>query len=269
MSSGEMVREGGKGGLEAAARAGYAARGIVYLIIGGFAVRAAFAGGEAMGTKGAIETVFGSAFGTILLWVLVAALAGFAVWRLVQAFLDPDRLGSEAKGLAIRTALVGSALLHAALAIYAASLALGLGQNAGSGSGSGGMIAKAYEAGYGRWATYLASLIILAMGIAHIVKGVKAGFEKYMRIPQGTRRWLQPTCRFGLIARGVTFLVIAFLLFTGAARYSEGDTPGVDAALSTMAGWPFGWLLFAATALGLVAFGIYALAEARYRKIDV
>ncbi|UIJ70507.1 DUF1206 domain-containing protein [Aurantimonas sp. HBX-1] len=248
-----------------AARAGYIARGVVFLIIGYFAFSAAFASGEAMGEKDAVDEMAGSGFGTVLLVALLLALTSFSAWRLFQVIFDIDRHGTGAKGLFVRTGLTISAFAYGALAFYAATLLTGLGSGGGGGNG---VVAAAYEAGIGVWLTYAIAAGMAAAGAAHVFKGTKAGFEKYMSIPAG-KSWLKPVCQFGLIARGITFFILAGLLATGAASYRSGDTPGIDTALSAMAGWSFGWVLLSATGLGLIAFGVYALAEAAYRRINV
>ncbi|MBB4002247.1 DUF1206 domain-containing protein [Aurantimonas endophytica] len=248
-----------------AARAGYIARGAVFLIIGYFAFSAAFASGEAMGEMDAIDEMAGSGFGTALLLALVLALAAFAAWRLFQVIFDIDGHGTGVKGIFIRTGLTISAFAYGALAFYAATLLIGLGSGGGGGNG---IVKAAYEAGIGVWLTYAIAAGMAAAGAAHVVKGAKAGFEKYMNIP-ADRSWLKQVCQFGLIARGITFFILAGLLVTGAASYRSGDTPGIETALSAMAGWSFGWALLSLTGLGLIAFGIYALAEAAYRRINV
>ncbi|RYE85148.1 MAG: DUF1206 domain-containing protein, partial [Hyphomicrobiales bacterium] len=203
--------------IEKAARAGYVARGAVYLIIGYFAFKAAYSTGRAMGSKEAIGTVFGSVGGVVLLSVLVVALLAFSLWRFLQAGLDPDRHGTGAKGLFVRTGLLASGVSYGALALFAATLAIG------AGSGGGGMmhdgISMAYAAGFGRALTLAAAAIMLVAGLAHIFKGVTAGFEKYMRFP-ADRSWLKPVCQVGLMARGLTFLLLGFLIFTGAVSYA-------------------------------------------------
>lgn len=265
MADTHQLTDDNRAWLRHAARAGYVARGAVFLIIGYFAFRAAFASGEAMDSKDAVGQIAGSAFGTILLGLLVLALSCFAAWRIVQVVFDVDHHGTDTKGLFVRVGLIFSALAYGALAFYAASLLIGMAR----GGGSNGLVAKAYEAGYGVWLTYLIAAGMAAAGAAHIFKGAKAGFEKYMEIPEGVRSWLTPVCQFGLIARGVTFLVLAGLLFSGAASYASGDTPGLDTALAAMEGWSYGWALLSLTGLGLMAFGIYALAEALYRRINI
>ena len=77
-----------------------------------------------------------------------------------------------------------------------------------------------------------------------------------------------PICRFGLIARGVVFLIIGGFLIVAAWRFSSGDVVGLQGALQTLQQQPYGWILLAVVALGLCAFGIYSLIEARYRRID-
>ena len=251
--------------LRKAARAGYAARGLVYLIVGYFAFRAAYATGRAMGTKDAVDTVAGSAFGTVALVALVAALTCFTIWRLIQMFFDVDEHGLDARGVFARFGLLISAFAYGGTAFYAATVLAGM----RSDGGGGGVVAAAYDSGYGVWITYIVSLGMAVAGAAHIYKGVVAGFEKYMTIPAGKRAWLRPICRFGLIARGVTFFVLAGLLFTGAVSYGEGDTPGLEAALQAMSDWSYGWVLLSLTGLGLIAFGAYACVEAVYRRIHI
>lgn len=267
MSTAENLIRDNRSWLRLAARAGYGARGLVFLIIGYFAMRAAYATGRPMDTKDAIDTVAGSAFGTIALVILVASLFFFAVWRFLQVIFDIDDHGLGPKGLFVRAGLTVSLFAYGALALYAFGLLTGIA--GGSGGGGGGLISKAYAAGYGVWVTYIVAAGMAAAGAAHLVKGITAGFLKYMDIPADHAQWLCPVCRFGLIARGVTFFILAGLLFGGAVSYSDGDKPGLDTALSTMSNWTFGWVLLAITGVGLVAFGIYGFAEAVYRRIEI
>jgi Domain of Unknown Function (DUF1206) len=80
------------------ARSGYAARGVVYLIVGGLAVVAALGGGRTTDSKGALRTTLQQPFGEALLALVALGLVGYAIWRLVQATTDPDGHGTDVKG---------------------------------------------------------------------------------------------------------------------------------------------------------------------------
>lgn len=267
MSTTEVIRRHSDH-IEKAARAGYVARGLVFVIIGYFAFKAAYSTGSTMDSKDAVSFVFGTVGGKVLLVALVAALAAFAAWRFLQAIRDVDRHGRGAKGIAVRAGLIGSGVSYAALAFFAGALAWGAGSSS-SGGATKGAIAMAYEAGWGQIFTYAVAALMVVVGGAHVVKAVSAGFEKYMTIPGDKKAWVKPVCQFGLIARGFTYLLLAWLLGTGAASYRDGHSPGLETALDAMAAWPYGWLFLAATGIGLIAFGVYAFTEARYRRIRV
>lgn len=257
--------------IEPLARAGYATRGVVYLIIGGLAVFAAFGPSRAEGTEGAFATILSQPFGQILLWLVVVGFLGFAVWRFVQAWLDTDGHGSRAKGMAIRAGKLGSGLVHVVLALLAAGMVLGWNSGSGGSDPTGGWIAAIYEAGFGRLLTWAVAAIVAIVGAAQLWKGYKASFEsEFSRCPPDVMSWVRPLGRAGFMARGVTFLVIASLIFYGGLRYggSEGGSaPGLADALTAVEGYSYGWLILLAIALGFLAFGLYSLAAARYRRI--
>lgn len=250
------------------ARAGYAARGVVYLIIGFLAALAAFGNSEAKGSKGALQSLLGQPFGEVLVWLMIAGLIAFSVWRLIQSFADADNHGTDAKGLAVRTALVGSAISHGVLAFVALGLVSAWGADEGGGSDpTASWLATIYEWGLGAVVLYGIVSILVVVAIAHMVKAAKAGFEKYFKCDEDVMRWLRPVSQFGLAARGVVFLIIAGLLFRGGLSYSAENKPGLEEALKAVQGYPFGWVILLIIALGLIAFGIYCLAEARYREV--
>ncbi|WAJ26486.1 DUF1206 domain-containing protein [Antarcticirhabdus aurantiaca] len=263
----DMVRAHGSR-IEALARLGYLGRAVVYFIIGGFALRAAVASGEPIGTEGAIRTVVGAQFGVVLLWALTASLAGFAIWRIVYGVMDPDRRGSGAKGWVIRIASILSAAIYAALALSTGRLALGLAASTGE-KPHESLVKMAFEAGFGLWLTYAVAALLLVVGIVYAVRGFGASFDKYMVLPASTLPWLRWTCQAGLVARGLVFAVLAWLLYGGASSLSADATPGTEDALSAVLGWPYGHVLLALMGIGLVAFGVFGLAQARYRRIDV
>ena len=253
------------------ARSGYAARGVVYLIIGAFAFLAGIGSGETIGTKGAIQQLLGQPFGETLLWILVVGLVAYAAWRLTQAIADPEGHGADAKGLAVRAGLVGSAIAYALLTLFTLGL---LGSPIGNAGGSGGSDGQDFLSGllgwkFSNYLVYAVALIPLGVGIAHIIKGWKAKFEKYFYASEDVMRWVRPISRAGLIARGVAFLIIAGMLFSGGARYEPTDPPGLEDALNALQSLPFGAFWLSLVGLGLAAFALYSVFEAIWRRIDM
>jgi hypothetical protein len=190
---------------------------------------------------------------------------------MVQAIADPDGHGTDARGLAIRGGLLVSAVTHSLLALFALSLIFGWGSSVGGGNGDGraqDWTAWLLQQPFGRWLVALIGVAVIGAGIAHMIKGYRADFAKYLQMDPATLEQLSPICRFGLAARGVVFLIIGGFLVVAAWRFSSGDVVGLQGALQTLQQQPYGWILLAVMALGLCAFGVYSLIEARYRRID-
>ncbi|MCJ0974079.1 DUF1206 domain-containing protein [Pseudomonas sp. PS1] len=251
------------------ARSGYAARGVVYLIIGAFAFLAASGNGDTVGTEGALVQLLGQPFGETLLWIMVVGLAAYATWRLTQAITDPENHGTDAKGLAIRAGLIGSATTYSLLALFTLGL-LGssLGQSQDGGGGGGDFLSGLLGWRFSNYLVYLVALIPLGVGIAHIIKGWKAKFERYFYASEQVMRWVRPISRAGLIARGAAFLVVAGMLFSGGRRYEPTQPPGLEDALNALQTLPFGTFWLALVGIGLIAFALYSLSEAIWRRID-
>lgn len=254
------------------ARLGYAARGFVYLLIGIFAVLAALGRSDVRDGKGVLLHLLGQPFGEILVGAVIVGLLGYAVWRLLQAILDADNHGTEGKALIVRGALFTSAVIHISLAFFAASLLFdwfgSSGSNAGGEPGSG-WLRSLFADGWGFVLTWIAAAVMAAVAIVHFQKGWQAGFEKWFDCPSEKMRWIRPVSQFGLIARGVVFLILAALLAFGSTQYSVEDSPGLTTALRALQQLPFGQLLLGIMAFGLLAFSAYSFAESLYRRVGV
>lgn len=252
------------------ARAGYGARGIVYLLVGGLAALAAFGqGGQTTGSRGALERLMLAPWGDVLLGIMVVGLLGFGLWRGIQAVKDADHHGTDAKGILIRAGLFVSAISHTMLAVFTASLLLTLGDSSG-GSGSGSKDAATWlmSQSFGRWLVGGVGVALVGVGVAHGVKAVKTKFDRHFNMPIDIKYWAYPVCRFGLIIRGVVFVIVGSFFIIAAYQVDPDEAGGIAEVFSTVRSQTFGQSLLVLVAFGLFAFGIYSMLEAVYRRID-
>lgn len=249
------------------ARSGYAARGIVYLIVGGFAVLGAVgSGGGATGTRGALLQILDTGYGAVLLGVVGLGLLCYAVWRLFQSTTDADGHGTDAKGLAVRGGLLVSSATHFVLAFWALSVAIGRG--GGGDSGSGGLAGWLMQQPFGAWLVAAVGVAIIGAGIAHIAKGVTKGYEKWFQCTEREMRLIRPVATVGLVARGIVFLIVGVFFIYAGVTVDPQEAGGLREALQWLRGQPYGSILFLLIAVGLTCFGAYSLIQARYRRID-
>ncbi|GGK36038.1 DUF1206 domain-containing protein [Salinarimonas ramus] len=260
--------------LETTARVGYAARGVVYMMVGGLAVLAAVGpGGQTGGSRGALSTLVGEPFGQALLVVIALGLAAFAVWREVAAISDADHRGSSGKGLAIRGAHVVSGLIYLTLAFYALSLAMGWSTSGGGGGGSGDGGAQSWSAWlmakpFGRWLLGIVGLGVAGVGIGFVVRGWRGDVTKHLHYAPNAENWVVPLGRAGFAARGIVFMIIGGFLVVAAWQSDSSEARGLGGALRTLQEQPYGWILLGLVAAGLFAFGAFGIVQAIYRRID-
>lgn len=253
------------------ARWGYAAKGVVYLIIGGLALGSVLTtSGQTTGPTGALQEVATQPFGQVLLALIAIGLAGYAIWRFVQAIKDPDHEGSDAKGIFKRIGYAVSGVTYSGLAISAVGMIMGSGGSGGSGGQAEGITAQVMSQPFGRWLIAIAGVIVIGVGVYQFYKGAAAKFIKVLKLSEmspGERTWAIRSGRVGLLARSVVYALIGWFLIQAAITANPDQAGGLGEALQTLAQQPYGPWLLGIVALGLMLYGIYSLVLARYRRI--
>lgn len=272
---GTGVKQGAATWIERLARLGFAARGIVYTAVGVIAGQAAFrAGTRVTDTEGAMATLVRQPLGQVLLGVIALGLIGYALWMLVQALLDPERVGSDLKGIARRIGFAGVAVIHAGLAIAAIRLLLPGGESgevAGGDENAVTWTALLMSQPYGRWLVGAvgAGIAIFGLHQLHCAYTIKLGERLNLsRLGSRTREWFIRLGRLGLAARGVVFGVIGWLLIQAARRFDPSEAVGLGGALETLAEQAYGPWLLGGVAVGLIGYGLLELIKAHYRRIQ-
>ena len=259
------------------ARSGYAVSGLLHVAIGVIAARIALgSGGEQASSSGALGTVAGNPLGQALLWVAVLALAALGAWQLFQAYEDA-RDGAagglaSAKGDPKDTARDGvSAVKNGAKGVVYLAIAVTTFTYASGGSSSETQKSQDVTATVmvlpgGRWLIGAVGLAVVAVGVYHVVSGVTGRFLENVRglpRPPGGRV-ARALGHVGYVAKGVALGVVGVLFVLAAAQADPGDAGGMDKALRTLGGQPFGQALLLAVGAGFVAFGLFSVVRARY-----
>lgn len=267
--AGQMARDAVQSPwVEWLARFGYAARGVVYAFVGFLALRAAFGeGGQTTGTEGAVQEIAQQS--QVLLGFVAVGLFGYALWRFVQAVLDPENKGDDTKGLAERGMMLASGIAYGSLAILAVK-AVTNSAATGGGDGTQGATASVLDKPFGAVLVGLAGLAVIVAGLFQIKSGWTKKFRDKLKLQEMSpteQTWMTRAGQFGLISRGIVFLLMGFFLVQAALRSDASEARGLGGALDTLAAQPYGPWLLALVALGLIAFGVYSVLVARYRRI--
>ena len=257
--------------IDRTARLGFVARGVVYGIVAGIAVKIAIGSGssEPANKQGALQAIADQPFGRVVLVVLALGLAGYALWRFSQAITGYQDETDDKKRAAKRAASVGKGVIYVAFCISAIMVI------AGRSSQNGEQQPKSWTARVLDWPAGpllvgIAGAAILAGGIYLVVRGLTTKFEKKLetgRMSPAVRRASVTLGLVGSVGRGVVFGLLGILLIGAAIDHDPNQAQGIDGTLRTIADRPYGQVLLFLTALGLFAFAAYSLVEARYRRL--
>lgn len=254
------------------ARVGYAAKGIVYVVIGALAARlAAGTGGAATDQSGALRVIGDGPFGKLALAVIGIGLLGYMTWRLVSAATDAERRGDDPTSLVVRLSHAIRGVAYGLLGIKALrSIAAGA-SHADGGERAQSLTARLFGMPFGTALVYLAALGFLGYAAYQVYR---ASSEKKVRrhldlaeAGPAKARWIVRTGQFGIAARAVVFALLGVFLVRAARQHDSSEAGGLSDSLMTLARAPYGRVALGVVAIGLVAYGVYELATARYRHM--
>lgn len=259
-------------GLVALCRAGWFAKGVVYALLGVLAVPIAWRGltgdggsDDEASQTGAVARIAQSSAGTLALWAVGIGLFLYVVWRIASLLLPAE---SSAKAWATRAGYAISAAAYAALGWTAISLARSGGEGGGSQSEESRvdkMTRQLMENSAGRWLVGLIGVVVIAIGIYFVVRGVKAKFRDELE-PGGvgpvSEHQIVTLGRIGWVGRGVVMAVIGWFLLQAALDFDPDEAVGFDGALRQMTSSTLGAVLALLVAVALVVYGAFCMISA-------
>ncbi|MFD0312866.1 DUF1206 domain-containing protein [Streptomyces flavalbus] len=257
--------------VEAAARWGLAARGVIYGLVGVIALRIALDGTREQADRGgALSELADRPFGSVLLWAVGVGLAGMALWRLTEALFGAS--GPDGRKTSKRLLSGARALFYGFIAASVLAMASGSSSSA-SGSGdqqSRDVTARALELPAGQWIVGAAGVVAVGAGLWMAGRAVTRRYRKHLRGGQMPRWAWRVTNVCGVgggVARGIVFAAVGAFVVRAAAEARPGKAKGFDDTLRSFATTQAGPWLLVAVAVGLVLFGLFSFAMARWRRV--
>lgn len=254
------------------ARFGYAARGVVYLIVGYIALQSVLRHRQdPEDSTGALQHLLSQPFGRILVGVLAVGLMGWVIWRFFQAIADPEQHGSDLSGLARRAAYLVGGVIYGGLALEAVRLLIGAASAGQSGEASADhWTATVMLQPAGRWIIAGVGVGIVVFGLVELVRAFRTDFRDKLNLASlsaaGQKRVVF-LGRLGIAARGLVFGVIGWFLLRAAWEAQSQQARGFAGALDALQEQPYGAWLLGGVSLGLICYGLFQLVQARYRVI--
>jgi hypothetical protein len=243
---------------------GLTARGVVYLLIGMLAVLLARgARGAHVDQQGALSEVLAQSYGNVLVAALAIGFFAYALWRLSEA---AGGVTGERGSTSARLKSLVRGIAYLALTVTAVAALRGSGRTQTDQQET--FTARALSHSGGRLLVVLVGLIVVGVGLAMVVEGWKLAFMKYFpAIPANVRPTVVTLGRVGTIGRGLVVALVGALIVSAGWTLDPHRSGGMDGAFRTLLAQPFGAVLAVAAALALMAFGVFGLAEARYRRV--
>jgi Domain of Unknown Function (DUF1206) len=255
------ARVAGETWLERLTRVGFIGYGVVHLLFAYVIVQIAIAGSGTDGDQsGAMQRVAEKPFGTALIVAIVIGLVAMALWQILEIFVPHS--------LIERLASVGRAAFYLYLAWTGVKVLRGKKTSSADvqQDAAQGLLASSL----GRVAVVVAGLALAAIGVGLAYAGITRRFEKHLKVSQmsaSTRRLIGRLGTVGYTAKGAAYGIAGVLFIAAALQYDSDKARGLDAALQALASQSYGVWLLLLTAVGFAAYGLFAVAEARYRKV--
>jgi hypothetical protein len=246
---------------------GYAARGLIFLIVGGFALLAAGGSSEhPQGTSDALQTLFDQPFGGVLLWTVAVGLSCFAAWRLLQAVFDADQHGRSLRGLTRRSTYAVSGLFYLALAATTARIAFGargMSEDQSARDWTHWLMVKPL----GRGLIALIGTVLIGIAIGLAVTAFRAPYRRRRDARLLISAWAVALGSFGILTRAVVFLMMGAFLSFAAYDSNSREALGLTGVLRKLQHQSYGELLLGIAGLGLLAFGCFEIIKALARRL--
>ena len=248
--------------------AGYIAEGVVYLLMGAFALLADLEHRrQPNGSQGALAELGRTSVGKALLALLALGLAAFVLWQMLLATVDPEHRNDRhrPRHWLARLRHFCSGLFYTVLVVEAAWTLFGLAALDDDPSHLR-WSSRVLQFPEGRFAIGIAGAGIGVFALTQFYRAVTGDKSKRVDLSRTRWRWvINALGAYGYISRGVLFALVGLYVLDAAWRFDPHYSNGIGGALGALQQRPYGVWLLGAIATGLMSYGLFQIAKERYR----
>jgi hypothetical protein len=270
-AAGEAVVAKARDWKEPIGRLGLVGQGVVATIVGLLAIRIAMGEkDDAATSQGAVAWLAQQPLGKFLLIALTVALFALALWRFLCALMGDPVEGDEPKDR-LKYAVLGVVYLLLAITTLGITIANWTGSEDTSGSGESGdegsqqATSTLFDWPAGRWLVGILGVAVIGYAGYNFYKQVIT--KKFAeRLDADDSHWVVRLGLVGYTAQSLVYAVVGYFFIQAAIAFKSSTAKGPSGALIELADTTAGKVLLWAIAIGLFAYGIFCITEARYRK---
>jgi len=252
---------------------GWVAKSVVYALMGVTAIRLGQRNptDDEASPEGSVAVIANASFGRLTLGVLTVGLLLYVIWRAISVAVIT---GNDLTAWGDRIGYTFSAVFYVTLA-WTAGKASFTGLDPQEPSTVEDLSRRIMEVTAGRTMVGIAGLITMGVGLYFAVhKGIGRSFTKKLAGVSNSfaenepkRKTLLVAGVVGWVGRGIVTLFVGYFLARAAWRFDADDANGFDQSLRAVAGSGLGGGVVIACGTGLIAYGVFCLASARFRRL--
>jgi len=256
--------------LEHLTRGGLVGYGIIHLLFAWLILQIAFDGSSTDGDQsGALHKLAETPFGTSLIVVLVGGLIAMALWQLLEAAVGHRAERGRHRAYE-RIVSVGRAAFYLYLTWTGVKVLRGKSASSADTQQQASEDLMVSGGVGGRVVVGLVGIAVAAIGVGLVIYGMRKKFEKHLMTGRMTARMRLLSRRLGVAgyaAKGTAYAIAGVLFLVAAIQYDPDKARGLDATLNVLSQQSYGPWLLAVTALGIAAYGLFSIVQARYRQV--
>lgn len=248
------------------ARTGFAVSGALHVLIGLIAIQLAFGQTAQADQSGAMAQLAQGTAGAFLLWLGFTACAALALWQLSEAVFGYRERQPRSR-LWKKLAAAGQAVVFLAMALAFSSFALGGGKN--SGRSTSDATTELMKLPLGALLLICIGVGLTVTGVVFAIRGMGTTFKKTLSLPSSAavRAIITGLGLLGYIAKGIALFLVGLLFIIATLQAQPQESTGLDGALKAVREQPYGVYLLTLIGAGLMCYGLYQIAKARFVKM--